>query len=86
MIDVLDKLQAVDGYVRLILKSGEIVFGKPDCIVYDEDEDGYDTIKTIRFEPIGNEYAKYYKEEDIQEFNECELETYKWIMKNHSKI
>lgn len=74
MIDILDKLQAVDGYVRLVLKSGEIVFGKPDCIVYDEDEDGYDTIKSIRFEPWENEYAKYYKEEDIQDFDEYDEE------------
>ena len=72
MIDILDKLQAVDGYVRLVLKSGEIIFGKPDCIVYDEDEDGYDTIKKIRFEPWGGTYAIYYTIDEIESFDEYE--------------
>lgn len=36
MIDILDELQDVDGYVQLVLKNGEIQFGKPDCIVYGE--------------------------------------------------
>lgn len=72
MIDILDKLQAVDGFVRLVLTSGEIIFGKPDCIVYDEDEEGYDTIKTIRFEPWGNEHARYFKEEEVKEFDAWE--------------
>ncbi len=36
MIDILDELQAVDGYVQLVLKNCEIQFGKPDCIVCDE--------------------------------------------------
>lgn len=74
MIDILDKLQAVNGYVRLVLKSGEIMFGKPDCVVWDEDEDGYDTIKTIRFEPFEGGFAKYFKMEDVESFDECEEE------------
>ena len=52
MIDVLDELQAVDGDVQFVLKNGEIQFGKPDCIVYGEDKEGFDTIKTIRFVPL----------------------------------
>ena len=70
MIDVLDELQAVDGYVQLVLKNGEIQFGKPDCIVYDEDKEGFDTIKTIRFVPWNSTYAVYYKEDEIQNFDE----------------
>lgn len=74
MIDILDKLQAVNGYVRLVLTSGEIVFGKPDCVVWDEDEEGYDTIKNIRFEPFEGGFAKYFKVEDIESFDECKEE------------
>lgn len=74
MIDILDKLQSVNGYVRLVLKNGEIQFGKPDCIVYDEDEEGFDTIKTIRFEPWDGIYALYYKADEIQSFDEVNEE------------
>lgn len=69
MIDILDRLQVQKGYVRLILASEEIVFGKPDCIVYDEDENGDETIKQIRFEQWGEPYAKYYGVEDIKEYD-----------------
>ena len=69
MIDILDKLQVQKGYVRLVLSSGEIVFGKPDCIVYDEDENGDETIKQLRFEQWDELYAKYYGVEDIKEYD-----------------
>lgn len=71
MLDILDKLQSMDGYVRLVLKSGKIIFGKPDCIVWDEDAEGWDTIKTIRVEPIEGGFAKYFKAEDIESFSQC---------------
>lgn len=74
MIDILDRLEEVSGFVRLVLKSGEIMFGKPDCIVWDEDEEGYDTIKTIRFEPFEGGVAKYFKVDDIESFDECREE------------
>lgn len=68
-IDILDRLQVQKGYVRLILANGEIVFGKPDCIVYDDDENGEDVIKQIRFEQWDEYYAKYYGVDDIREFD-----------------
>ena len=71
MLDILDKLQDIYGYVRLILKSGEVIYGKPDCVVYDEDENGYDTIKQIRFEPWGGKVAKYFTEEELVSYEEC---------------
>ena len=74
MIDILDKLQNVDGFVRLVLKSGEIIFGQPDCIVWDEDEEGWETIKTIRFEPYLSNQAIYFKADEINSFDECEEE------------
>lgn len=69
MLDILDKLQEEQGYVRLVLTSEEITFGMPDCIVYDEDEDGDETIKKIRFEPWGEQYAVYYGVNDIKAFD-----------------
>lgn len=70
MIDILDELQAVNGYVRMVLKSGEIIFGKPDCIVYDEDDEGFETVKSIRFEPWNEIHATYFREDDIESFDE----------------
>ena len=58
-MDILDELQAVKGFVRLELYSGEIVFGKPDCIVYDVDDDG-DVTKD----------AVYYGLDEIKSFRE----------------
>ena len=68
VIDILDRLRAHKGFVRLVLESGEIVYGKPDCIVYDEDENGDEVIKLIRFEQRGKMFAKYYGVDDIREF------------------
>lgn len=74
MIDILDKLQNVDGFVRLVLKSGEIIFGHPDCIVWDEDDDGWETIKTIRFEPYYSNKAIYFTVDEIESYDEYEEE------------
>lgn len=73
-LDILDKLENEIGFVRIVLSSGAIVYGKPDCIVYDEDEEGFDTIKTIRFEPYTNQTAIYYKKEDISSYEQCDEE------------
>ena len=73
-IDILDRLQEENGFVRLVLASGEIVFGRPQCIVYDEDDEGWDTIKTIMFDPWGGPHLVFYKEEDIKSFNPCKEE------------
>lgn len=70
MIDILDKLQNVDGFVRLVLKTGEVMFGHPDCIVWDEDAEGYDTIKTIRFEPYFSRFAVYFKVDEVESYDE----------------
>ena len=68
-MDILDRLQEEKGYVRIILASGEIVFGRPQSIVYDEDEEGWETVKTIMFEPWGLQHATFYKEEDIETYD-----------------
>ena len=72
MMDILDKLQSENGYVRLVMASGEIMFGKPDCIVYDEDENGDEIIKKIRFETWGEPYADYFGTDDIAEYDQID--------------
>ena len=75
-LDILDKLENETGFVRLVLASGGIIYGKPDCICWAEDEDGDDTIKEIMFEPYFNLYGinKFYREEDIKSYEPCEEE------------
>ncbi len=72
MITIIDKLQNIDSYVRLVLATGEVIFGKPDCIVYEEDDEGWETIPTLRFEPWEIGSAKYFKAEDIERFDEVD--------------
>jgi len=67
-IDILDRLQEEDGFVRMVLASGKILFCKPKCIVYDEDCDGWETDKQIMVEPFGFENMMYFREEDIQSY------------------
>ena len=50
-IDILDRLQDEETYVQLSLSNGKKICGLPQCVVFDEDENGWDTIKKITFEP-----------------------------------
>ena len=52
-IDIIDWLQEEEGYVKLFLASGETVCGRPQCIIYDEDDEGWETVKKIMFRPWG---------------------------------
>ena len=72
-IDILDKLQEEEGYVRLVLRSGEIVFGRPQCIVYDEDDEGWETVKTLMFELWESRKMTFYKPEDIESYDQCKV-------------
>ena len=67
-LDILDELQSIDDYVKVTLKIGTVLVGYADCIVYEEDSDGYDTIKMIRFEPKGQKHAIYLGIDDIISF------------------
>ena len=67
-LDILDRLQDEEGFVRLVLTSGEITFGKPKSIVYDEDEEGWETIKTIMFEPFMGEHMMFYGLDDVESY------------------
>ena len=64
-MDILDELQSIDTCLKVVLRSGDVLTGYADCIVYDEDSDGYDTIKQIRFEPQHQKYAIYLGIDDI---------------------
>ena len=64
-LDIIDKLDGEEGFVELILKSGDVVFGEPLGIIYNEDEDGWDTIKRILFKPHLGLYSKDYGLDDI---------------------
>lgn len=78
-LDIIDKLQEEKGFVRLVLKSGEIVYGFPQIIVYEEDEEGYETVKTIMFKPYFGLHEKFYKLEEIDSYepiNEDDIPPY----------
>lgn len=65
VLDIIDKLDGEEGFVELVLKSGEVVLGEPLCIIYNEDEDGWDTIKRILFKPYFGLYSRDYGLDDI---------------------
>lgn len=68
-MDILDKLQEESGFVRLILASGEIIYGKPLIITWGGEDD---TIKEIMFEPYENENTYFYRLDDIQAYEVVE--------------
>lgn len=71
MLDILDRLQAENGLVRLVLCNGEIMCGKPDCIVYEKYGDGDEVYKMLRFEPHSEHQAVYLRMNDIAEYTRC---------------
>lgn len=75
-LNILDKLENETGFVRLVLTSGEIVYGKPEMICWAEDEDGDDTIEEIMFDPYFNfnNVKTFYRLEDIESYEPCKEE------------
>ena len=80
-LNILDRLENEKGFVRMVLTSGEIVYGTPEIICWAEDDDGLDTIPEIMFKPYFNPYGvkKFYREDDIVSYNICDE---KDILKN----
>lgn len=72
------ELEAIDSYVNLELKTGEFVYGYPDIIIYeDENEDDFENFNEteyIRFLPNGELPARFFKEEEIKSFEPCSKE------------
>ena len=80
MMDILDELESMEGYVRLTLKSGDIIYGRSDCIVFDEierDEENYEdfeVVESLLFLPMNEKYVYYLTENDVESFSECRIE------------
>lgn len=64
-LDIIDKLDNEDGFVKLVLTSGKVVYGRPLMVDWLEDENGWDTIKRIAFKPYNSEFERDYGLEDI---------------------
>ena len=62
-MDVLDKIEHEDKRIKVFLKFGEVITGVSDCIVYDEDEDGEEIVKNLRFINDGGEVRYIYLHE-----------------------
>lgn len=73
-IDILDLLQEEKGYVKLLLTSGKEVFGRPLFIAFDEDDEGWETIKMICFKRWPEKRSIFYKLDDIQSYERCKKE------------
>lgn len=74
MIDILDELQDVNGYVKVLLRSGDELYGVPDCVEFDDDEETGEIIKSILFFPMNKKYVYNLTEDDIVSFTECRKE------------
>lgn len=68
--DILDRLQEEEGYVRLHLSNGKTLCGLPQCVVYDEDENGWDTVKSIMFDPYPFDHSIFLSATEIASY-EC---------------
>lgn len=69
-LDILDLLEEETGFVRLVLTSGAIEYGKPGIVCWGGEDD---TIKEIMFEPYfnPNEIKRFYRIEDIESYDPC---------------
>lgn len=73
-LDILDMLEGETGFVRLVLSTGKIVYGRPEIICLAEDDEGYDTIEEIMFAPYfnPNNIRYFYRKEDIKSYEPCD--------------
>ena len=86
MIDILDELQDVNGYVKVLLRSGDVLYGVPDIIEFDDDEETGEIIKSILFFPMNKKYVYNLTEGDIVSFTECRKEDIPESEKNRPLI
>lgn len=86
MIDILDELQDVNGYVKVLLHSGDVLYGVPDCVEFDDDEETGEIIKSILFFPMNKKYVYNLTESDIVSFTECRKEDIPESEKNRPLI
>ena len=61
--DILDEIEYAKGKVKVLLKSGESLIGRGDCMDYDEDENGFETIKNLLFRKDDGDYIYIYPDD-----------------------
>lgn len=86
MIDILDELQDVNGYVKVLLRSGDVLYGVPDCVEFDDDEETGEIIKSICFIPMNKKYMYYLRKDDIESYTKCRKEDIPESEKNRPLI
>lgn len=69
-IDILDYLTEETDYVELTLSTGEKVYGFPDCIVWNGEDETEKEIRFIPYYSINNK-AVYYGLADIVSYMPC---------------
>ena len=56
MIDILDELQDVNGYVKVLLRSGDELYGVPDCVEFDDNEENKGKVIVALLPDSGDRY------------------------------
>lgn len=72
-ITILHEMKAEKHLLEVILKDGSLVFGFPDCLVPEEDDNG-DTHDELVFVVYGEDYRIWLREEDVVEFRKVDEE------------
>lgn len=71
MMDILDRLQEEECEVVLMLSCGKEITGRAHSIVWEEDENGLDTVKAILFKPRGAALYDVFFEDDIRSYRKA---------------
>lgn len=74
-LDIIDRLDAAESYVKLTLKNGQIDYGFADTIFFSEDKNGWETIKRIYFQSCFRPVMVDYGLEDIESFEPIKKES-----------
>ena len=74
MIDILDELMFTQSYVKVLLRSGDELYGVSDIVEFDDDEETGEIIKSICFIPMNKKYMYNLREADIVSFTRCRKE------------
>lgn len=68
MLDLLDRLQEEPDHVILHLSSGQRRLGMVHGIVWEDDGTGWETIKSIYFQPYGSDEYEIFREGEIESY------------------
>ena len=74
MIDILDELMYTRSYVKVHLRSGDILYGIPDIVEFDDDEETGEIVKSLLFIPMNKKYVYNLTENDIISYTKCRKE------------